>query len=236
MEINDDIEYWRTARFDRVLEKFFMERLEFIRENKYPAMLSTDPPSRFIMYLIPDKFEEISLEIKALDKFENHFVPYGVPPETVLPDYNFDGMLFYSTIHEKKAYTQVFRDARCETVAAIAHAVRQSQGSYISLLTLQKKALSCLKNHLSVLHHFFVPGPYYLFIRFLSVGNLRLDPNELLACGYEAKGKNKPLIRDELIFPPFKLEHSQVNLNEVLAPIFDILWNTFGFKSAPTSN
>lgn len=219
--------------FDSILRDFFKERIDFIKENKYPAQLSRDPATRFVMHLIPDNFMKYSLDIKKFDDPENHLVPLSEAPETILCDYNFDGLLFYSSIHEKHSYTQLFRDARVETVAAIAEGIDQTKGDYLHLLRLQKNLTICIANHLSVLHKFSLSGPYSLFFRLLAVENIKINPQDLTVCGFDMKGRNKALIRNELNLPRYHLENCHVDIKACLKPFFDILWNTFGFSESP---
>jgi hypothetical protein len=214
----------------RVIEYFFRERLAFIDENKYPIILPADPPCRFIMHIIPEIFQELYLDINNLTTPGNFLIPLGESEESILCDYNFDGLLFLSSRHQKFAYTQVFRDGKVETVAAIASGIQGSRENFLHLISLQRNLLQCLHNHLTILSKNGVPGPYYLFFRLLGVENMRLSPGDIAEAGYDGKGLNKPLIRNELRFPRYKLEHHEVNLEVCLFSFFEILWNTFGFQ------
>lgn len=220
------------------LADFFQQRFNYIAENKYPVALIPDPASRLVIHLIPDKFQEIFFDIKTLDTPENYFLPLGQSREIVLSDFNFDGIFFHPSEHEKQAYTQFFRDGRVETVAAVvqSNVMNGVKGNVISLLQLQLDVLSCLKKHLALMHRFAIPGPYALYFRFTEIENIKIHPRDISLCGFDGKGRNKPLALDNLIFPMYKLEHAQVDLNTFLLPFFDILWNCFGFQGRPPAS
>lgn len=217
----------------KILADFFKERLSYIEENQYPLVLRTDPPARFITHFVPEKFQELFLDIKKLVAKENLLVPMAEDPATILYDYNFDGILFFSSVHEKLSYTQVFRDGRFEMVTAITKSDPTSPVNIFSLLRLQKFLTMCLENHLSVFKKLEIPGPYYLYFHLRSMASIRLNPEELEMTDYDVKGRNKPLLRNTLFFPPYKVEHADINIRECLLPFFDILWNTFGFEGTP---
>lgn len=219
----------------RLLSDFFEQRLDFIRENKYPTMLTTDPACRFVIYLIPQKFHETNLDIKKLDYPSEYLIPLGEAENTVFSDYNFDGILFLSSVHVKHAYTQVFRDGKIETVVAIARFASDSRENLLPLIKLQKTLPQCLTHYLEMLDKNNVSGPYNLYFRLLDGEGLRIDPRDVTIAGYDTKGRNKSLIRNSLDFPIHRFEHAEVDVTECLQPFFDILWNTFGFREAPLS-
>lgn len=73
MEQNKEcsMQLYENAQHSELLNKFLDERLDFIKENKYPIILSTDPATRFIMYLIPVNFQQTFLDIKSFEEEEN---------------------------------------------------------------------------------------------------------------------------------------------------------------------
>lgn len=219
--------------YEKQLEQFFAERLQFIAENKYPAQLSTDPPLRFVLHFVPRYFHEIYLDPRNFERPENYLLPLGEPPESILPDYNFDGLIFFSSMHEKHSYTQLFRDGRVEMVAAIAEGMTSERVNYLPIAKLKKNLFFTLSNNFAVLSRFDLPEPFYLYFRLLSVENSRLDLKDVAACGYDSKGRNKALVRNDLIFPRYRIDNFDVNLKAALHPFYDMLWNTFGFPGCP---
>ncbi|MBA2655041.1 MAG: hypothetical protein H0U71_08275 [Gammaproteobacteria bacterium] len=218
---------------EKVLDNFLKARVQYIKDNKYPAILIADPTARFVMHFVPEKFQEIEFDIKKLAQPANYLPPFGEDKKTVIFDYNFDGLIFYSTIHEKHAYTQVFRDGRTETVFAIAQRTHDGRGNEFFPLRLQKRFTASLSNHLAVMNRLSLPGPYYLYLRFLSVENIRISVDDIAKSGYEGKARNKPLPLNELIFPRYKLDDAHVDVKKCLQPFFDTIWNAFGFQETP---
>ncbi len=226
---------FENVQQSRLLHDFFEQRLNFIRDNTYPTMLSTDPPCRFVMYLIPQKFQESLLDITKLDNPKEYLIPLGEAENTIFSDFNFDGILFLSSVHVKHSYTQVFRDGKIETVVAIARFSPDTRENLLPAIKLQKTLSKCIARHLDMLKRNDISGPYNLYFRLLHAEGLRLEPKDVGIAGYEQKGRNKSLVRDNLDFPICRFDHADIDLDACLQPFFDVLWNTFGFEKAPSA-
>lgn len=225
---------FENAERSQLIDNFFKQRLTLISENKYPTTLSADPACRFIMYIIPEKFYETHLDIKALDEPEEYLIPLGEAKNTVFSDFNFDGIVFLSSVHVKHAYTQVFRDGKIETVVAITRFGSDSHELLLPLIKLQKNLPEYIHKHIKMLDHHDVHGPYHLYISLIATEGLRIDHRDIAIAGYDVKGRNKALIKNSLDFPIHTFEHANVDVDECLRPFFDTFWNTFGFKEAPS--
>lgn len=226
---------YENVQQSRLLHDFFENRLQFIRENKYPTALTTDATCRFVMYIIPQRFQETYLDIKPLDQPSEYLVPPGEADNTIFGDFNFDGIVFLSSVHTKHSYTQVFRDGKIETVVVLARFVTETKESLLPLIKIQKNLPIRISSYLAMLKRNNIPGPYHLYFRILMAEGLRIETKDIAIAKYDSKGRNKPLVRNNLDFPIFRLEHADVDLSVCLEPFFDILWNTFGFKERPLS-
>lgn len=215
---------------EQSLERFFEHRMSLIIENKYPLSLSVDSDARFVLHIIQ---EPHALDIKELIKLENYFIPlYEQEAANIVPDFNFEGVIFSSSVHNKHAYVQVFRDGYVEAALSITNGDPRL-GKIISLLTLQQNLVMRLRDYLKNIERFGVKGPHFLYFHFLNVENLKLNPNDILKSGYDPKGVNKPLMLNELTFPTYVIDNTEIAVEEFLRPFFDILWNTFGFPETP---
>lgn len=230
-----ELELYDNSYKNKLLELFLKERVALVTENHYPLMLTTDPMGRFVMHLIPEKFYKINFDINQLANPENYCPPIGAKEGTIIHEYNFDGMLFFSIRHEKRRYTQVFRNGIVENAVVILQD-QPKIGNYISLFKLEKNLKNSLKIYLKVYEKFSIPGPYYLFMRLLGVENYRLNPIDVAQSGYDPKGVNKALLHHKLILPVYRFENINANIDEILLPFFNILWNTFGFPGVPNLN
>ena len=85
-----------------LFERFLNERIALVEENRFPLMLLPDPPGRFVMHLVSDKFQEIGFDIQNLAQLENYCPPIGFTEGTIIHEFNFDGMLYFSVRHEKR--------------------------------------------------------------------------------------------------------------------------------------
>lgn len=215
------------------LKHFFETRLEYVKENIYPTILAHDPPSRLVVHLIPERYKEISININDLEKTENNFISYGDSSQSTISEFNFDGILFHTNAHEKRSYTQVFRNGVIETVVVVAEPDPHGKKNLISPIKVEENLSLMLASHLNLFHKYHIPGPYNLFFRMLETEDLRFNPEDLKKLNQDAKGRNKALILEELNFDPYQLEYAEINVRKALIPFLDTLWNTFGFNGAP---
>jgi hypothetical protein len=225
------------------IKEFLEERMAFIEENVYPISLAVDPPSRLICHLIPKKFHETVIDISELDKPENYFIEsYFTERSTVghiqtacTSEYNFDGIVYLSAIHEKHAYTQVFHNAIVEHVVAAAEPIGSTLLSYLPLLRIYKNLVKTLTKNLTLLQKFEIPGPFYIYLQMIAMENIRLDPDDIKIMGFDSRGRNKPLTRSTLDFPLYGMDYGS-EVQKVLLPFFNALWNTFGFKGVTSTD
>jgi hypothetical protein len=219
----------------RRIKEFLNNRFSYINENKYPLMLTTDPTnSRIVIHLIPQSFLEKTIDIRKGEQPNCWFIPLGVPEQSCVPDFNFDGIIFHSGLHEKQTYTQLFRNGIVEIVSVVAELDQnQHPNKVISLLSLQTKLVEAFLRYLKILDKLGVAAPVNVFIRLIDVEDLRLHPEDVIYSQYDAKGRNRPLTCNHLEFPVYKIKDFTQNMDNFLYTIFDILWNTFGFLEAP---
>jgi hypothetical protein len=219
----------------RRIKQFLNRRFFYINENKYPLMLTTDPASsRIIIHLIPQSFLEKTIDIKKGEQPDYWFIPLGVTEQSCVPDFNFDGIIFHSGLHEKQTYTQLFRNGIVEIVSIVTELDQnQHPNKVISLLYLQTKLVEAFSQYLKILDKLGVPTPINVFIRLIDVEDLRLRSEDVVYSQYDAKGRNRPLTCKRLEFPVYKIKNFTENIDNFLYTIFDILWNTFGFLEAP---
>lgn len=215
------------------LEKFLVKRINLVKENKYPVQINSEIPFRYLTHIIPDNYENIHLDLAPLEELDNHFlINANGEGEPMVPDFNFDGIMFCTSLHSKRGYTQVFRDGRVETVN-VPGAYHPEKGNTISLLKMQANTLFRTKRYLKILEKLGLNGSYKIYFRWLGLENTKLDPKDISQSGFDSKGHNKAISMDEFIFPSISIASGQSNVEEILKPLFNIFWNIFGFPRAP---
>lgn len=72
--------------------------------------------------------------------------------------------------------------------------------------------------------HFDLEPPYVVMISFLGIAGTHI---------LTARNSSQEILRDSLLLPPVVCEEEMANYDELLTPLFDILYQTAGFSGAP---
>ena len=138
---------------------------------------------------------------------------------------NLDGyVIFTDQRDDSKAYTQVFRTGVIEAVAAF-----QPWGNgelYLSASWIQNKLIEAFRRFTEALVNKEVEPPFFVFLAFLKARGYQLATSEGFLSGSDILTD-----RDSLILPEVEIEQVGFDPAAVLRPLFDMLWNAFGYEN-----
>lgn len=201
-KLNQEYALWK-------MQQFLNERIKFVLENSvqwYPVELLQG--SYFVMHLIPENaFQRNNppIDLKQAVNPDNWILPIATQYENTVEDYNFDGLIYTAGTHQKRAYNQLFRNGIVESVVSFAYDER-----VIHLLRVQQSTIRILQQAFAVLPKLGVKFPFYLIISLLNVRDVRLVEEDVIASGYDEKGRNRGIARNELILPELLLKIIQM--------------------------
>lgn len=143
--------------------------------------------------------------------------------------FNFDGFLSYSTNNGiASTYAQLNRDASMELVNA--GMIRDSSGvKNVPSEAIYKEVVEAIKRYLALLKRFDVGLPVIVMLSMLEVK------------GYMVVAKPPtwhdeppfPIDKDVLVFPDIMINESEDDLEQLLVPVFDAMYQSSGWNGRP---
>jgi hypothetical protein len=230
------------------IRSFRVERLSRISSGEEtPAPLNEQEP-KLVLHLVPlNAFStSVSLDLKPLyDSLKGKLLEplsfWDVEP-TVSMRFNLDGIArstraeFNST--STIGYTQVFRNGIIESVDTSLIGINAQSvarfGSNIEPMSFsgekyERKLLEATKRYTELQKLLAIEPPFFIMVSFLGVKGYRIF---IQKSEYDAEFTDK-IDRMNLIIPEVMVENFDVNLSEVMKPIFDTVWNAAGYIASP---
>jgi hypothetical protein len=146
-------------------------------------------------------------------------------------NFNLDGFMAYSAYDKKvHSFTQLFRDGILEFYTSHFHSTDEPNkdifkinGAYIEQLVVES-----ITNSFEIYTEFKIEGPYAIFINlFDTEKGILIGDNRLMH--YRAS----KIGRSNIFLPSIIIKSSRIDLWGELKPIFDILWQSGGYRKSP---
>jgi hypothetical protein len=146
---------------------------------------------------------------------------------------NFDGLVAY-TYHNNRDnpvdYTQLFRNGAIETVEADMSGSGPDGKSFVSSKEVEKSLRANLHRNLTFFDKHGINPPFFGSITLFGVQGKTLathqhDPHQRDQCD--------PFDRDIIVFPEFQIDDTAKSIDQILRPVFDLLWQAAGKISCP---
>lgn len=211
-------EAWATR-----VRRFRDERLARIVADDTPIII--DAPDRFVFHLVPMSapFERTQVDLDQLKKAQPPVVgsSYG-------PRFNVEGVAIIPDEKEGRShsYVQFFRDGALEVVTYAGAATREGE-FFIS--RFERDAIELVGRYLPLLEQAGAPRPFALLFALLGLRGMKpVNPDP-----YDRRGRGRAADRDLYALPDVLISDDGAELEVVLKPIFDILWQSFGFERSP---
>ena len=142
---------------------------------------------------------------------------------------NLEGIVNFAT-QDNNAYTQVFRSGVVESVCVSL--LRPINGKMVLPSVLyEQEMIQLLTRYLKFAEDLEIHPPYYVFLSFLGVSGCRFGVRINSPIFHEPV-----LNEDMLILPEVVVHNLDEKPHEILHPIFDMVWNSFGFPRSKNYN
>ena len=146
---------------------------------------------------------------------------------------NLDGIVNFAT-HDNNnpssAYTQMFRSGIVESVSVSLLLPIDGEMILPSVL-YEQEMIQLLTRYLKFAEDLEIHPPYYVFLSFLDVSGYRFGVRINSPIFHE------PVLKDDmLIIPEVVVQNRDEKPYEILHPIFDMVWNSFGFSGSKNYN
>jgi hypothetical protein len=140
--------------------------------------------------------------------------------------HNFDGIVTYSYIDERippPSYLQLFRSGIIESVDTRRVSPHGGKQLWIPGQSWEEELLGAMRKYMEIQTNIGVTSPIVIMLSLLNVKGARMF-------GAPAAINQDELMvdRDHLIAPEVMVENSSVDLEQLLKPVFDVIWNACG--------
>lgn len=144
------------------------------------------------------------------------------------PTYNLDGLYTYSNHGEiNHSYLQVFRSGVIEAVNTSLLEREKDEGKWISHVAYEKALLDGLKRYLELQKRLGVEPPVVVMLSLMGVKGYAMY------VGAERRFDGAhPIDRDALLLPEVLVDDLDADVDSILHPIFDALWNAAGWPNS----
>jgi len=231
------------------IRSFRIERLSRISAGEETPALLNEQEAKLVLHLVPlGAFStSVSFDLKPLnDSFKGKLLePVSVwdTEPYVRMRFNIEGLV-RSTRAEFNAsstigYTQVFRNGIIETVDMSLLGINAQNvaqfGSNVEPRSFsgeryERKLLEAVKRYIDLLKFLGVEPPLFIMVSFLGVKSYKIALQKSV---HHITEYTDEIDRNNLIIPEIMIENFDVNLAEVMKPIFDTVWNAAGYLSSP---
>lgn len=215
------------------LRQFRAQRLLDMKSGNTPVVLQEN--GLLVLHLLPlntnSQNQEANLTRVLADPvmLDRNLAPiYGA---VVSQRFNLDGYLTASPANNPPAnagYLQIFRTGAIETVDSTLMAVRGDRRDLPSLL-YEEVLRQQVPLYLQAMRLAEVQLPIACMVSFLNAKDYALGLSQRMEFNMRHFQINR-LDRDDLVIPEFIIEDFDLPVDQILRPIFDSIWNSFGFS------
>ena len=137
---------------------------------------------------------------------------------------NLDGFVNFVRSHESSclAYTQIFRAGVVESVAVLS---TPKDRPVLYCVAYEQEVVKFLTRFFKFVGKFEIEPPYYAFLSFVGVRGCLFPVQSRFLSPHDGQ----PLRENMLILPEIVIQDCNEKPDQLLRPIFDMVWNAFGF-------
>jgi hypothetical protein len=219
------LEEWKEKEVFKEIDRFYKERLKDIRENRIMAKLKEC--GKTIFHLIP--FESFSspkyyniLEylniIKTLRK--NIFFQ-------LYQSYNFDGLFYYleKSDGKYKNYIQIFLNGIIEVADCLYISANEK---ILYIRDIEDEMIENLKGCLSFQKELGIKTPIIFYLTFLGAKGFSIKWRDF----FHLNRNYISIDREDLMFPKIIVKDFDEDIEQMLRPTFDRIWNACGYEKS----
>ena len=203
------------------IRDFRTERITRILNRKTPVPI--DSGGCMVVHVLPlGAFTgATTIDIAACEASTNRVRPMEV--SGWYSRINLDGVVNF-TGHDTRpshAYAQIFRTGSVESACVLG----AYDDRFFLAMGYESEVMKCLKDYLVFAREFSIEPPYYLFLSFVGVRGYTFAVDRNMRWREDVP----TLQEDMVILPEVLIADRDVQPHKLLKPVFDIVWNAFGF-------
>jgi hypothetical protein len=215
------------------IRQFRDAQITKIQEGHSPIPLASTPI--FVLHIVPFSVANTSANYDLASWYQGQnsrpeLPLIGLPMKRLR--YNFDGLLARSELYEGEyyGYTQLFRNGAIEVARADSTNISRVQllnaspEESIPIQSYEIKIRETLPKLVKIQEEIEIPPPFFVMLSLLGVDGYKL------AIGGHTFSYDEPIAEKNLIMPESLISDYDFDVDEVLRPIFNIIWNTVGYE------
>ncbi|OGO14163.1 MAG: hypothetical protein A2Y53_06495 [Chloroflexi bacterium RBG_16_47_49] len=216
------------------------ERIRSFRDMRLGSIVAEElpipllPGSRVILHLIPFISFEQAINFPLNDIANNPRALTPIYSITTGQRYNFDGYLTYGGIvgNEAHGYVQIFRNGIIEAIDAGLLMVK-GDGRRIPINIFENRLIDAVEKYLHAQKKMTVPAPISLMLTLVGIRGYYLGVREELDPDFDT---SRVIDKDTLLLPEVIIWDYEIDLRQMLHPIFDAVWNAAGWPCSMNYN
>jgi hypothetical protein len=220
-----DYEMFKSAN------EFKMSRIKNLVDLTFLPNLDTT--SSAILHLIPLSFRNNdSIDLTSFQTVESILKDIHVfGSRSGSYRHNYEGLLFYSDDENNLvfSYSQLFRNGILEFYSSRFRRIKQggTNSNHFFATSFEKEVIDAVKFSLKFYDKMNILPPFTIMITLINFKKTIIFPDNLLSNYY---------IKENLHLPSLSIENYNENIEKLLKSVFDVLWQSAGYRSSPNYN
>jgi len=218
-----------------VLSESVAERIKNFRASRLANVVSGETPVRIekpplmVLHIIPIRAFDPTLGLDLSGLMGGDGASWLSPVSSgasYMPRYNFDGLFtYYRGERDAGTYVQVFRNGIIEAV--FANIAGHFGDRQLPSTAIERSLIDALPRYLRAQSHLGAEPPIFVMLSLLGVAGYSLAVPQR----FQFHDAN-PIDRDALLVPEVLIESFGQTPDQILRPIFDMIWNSVGFHQS----
>jgi hypothetical protein len=216
----------KQVEFEDRLNEFRDERIKMILDGEVPVKM--EEGGRIVLHIVPRSALESpsNLDLNVVNQGRDLPWPIGSWGPGLIR-YNFDGLLSVSMGSEyANSYLQLFHNG---TVEAVNSSLLENQSERLTIAgrLFEEETRKVLSSTISLLQGQGVEAPLHIMLSLLRVKGFGMAVDQIFY-----RNRN-PIDRDALLVPARVLESFDGDVDQLLLPAFNRIWNASGIARSP---
>lgn len=208
------------------IRRFREQRLGLILAGEAPLQIIPGPRAVFHVVPVSAFHAAQQIDVVAFSNGQRHLPPLGASGWN--GRLNLDGYVSYAGGREDDnrchSYSQIFRNGSIEAVDVVNYSGIHEQKNFIPSVAYEKDIITCFYSCLKVYRELAIEPPFTVMLSFVGVKG-----HFLYVDAFRFGHNSTVLDRDTLLIPEIVLEDYPSAPEKALRPIFDLVWQSFGF-------
>lgn len=215
----------KQVEFSDRLKEFRAERIEMILASEVPVKMEGE--GRIVLHIVPQSAFGVPVNLDLYAIRQSNKFPAPISDWGGSMRYNFDGLLSVSTGNEyANSYLQLFHNGTVEAVDS-SLLEKHSNNLMIASRLFDEGARKIVKRSITLLQEQGVEAPLHVMLSLLRVKGYFMAVNQF---SYRARDL---IDRDNLLVPARVLESFESDVDQLLLPALNRVWNASGIARSP---